>query len=61
MIRVEDEQILRSLIAEHLDATGSAHAADILNHWQEHLPRFWKVVPDPPVVQVHTPAMESAD
>jgi len=59
--RVEDEQVLRSLIAEHLAATGSVRAADVLNHWQENLPRFWKVVPDPPVVQVHTPAMESAD
>ncbi len=61
VISVEDEQLLRSLIAEHLAATGSARAADVLNRWQENLPRFWKVVPDPPVVQVHTPAMESAD
>jgi hypothetical protein len=33
----------------------------VLDRWTECLPRFWQVVPDPPVVQTHTPAMESAD
>lgn len=40
--RIEDEQMLRSLVAEHCAATGSAHAADILNQWQEHLPTSGK-------------------
>jgi len=59
--RPENEAELRSLVEEHVAATGSARGRAVLDSWQEYLPRFWQVVPDPPVVQTHTPAMESAD
>jgi glutamate synthase domain-containing protein 3 len=59
--RPDDEKRLRALIEEHVDATGSARGRKILEHWNEYLPRFWQVVPDPPTVQTHTPAMASAD
>ncbi len=57
----EDADSLRDLIEEHVALTGSAHGRRILDHWNELLPRFWKVVPDPPTVQTHTSAMASAD
>jgi glutamate synthase domain-containing protein 3 len=57
----EDVERLRQLIEEHAAATASAHARHILDQWSAYLPRFWRVVPDPPTVQTHTPQMESAD
>ncbi len=56
-----DETLLCQLVKEHVAATKSAHAQDILDRWDEFLPKFWRVVPDPPTVQTHTPQMESAD
>jgi glutamate synthase (ferredoxin) len=44
-----DEALLRTMIERHHELTGSARAAWILEHWQEVLPRFWKVVPHPGV------------
>jgi glutamate synthase domain-containing protein 3 len=61
IVRPESEAQLRRLVEEHVAATGSAHGRAVLDRWTECLPRFWQVVPDPPVVQTHTPAMESAD
>ena len=59
--RPDDEEALRALIEEHVAVTGSVRGRDILDNWDEYLPRFWTVIPDPPAVQVLTPAMESAD
>jgi len=56
-----DETQLCQLIKEHIGATGSVQAQRILDQWDEYLPKFWRVVPDPPTVQTHTPQMESAD
>jgi len=36
---------LRSLIERHVQATGSAHAQDILDRWRETVGQFWRVVP----------------
>jgi len=36
---------LRELIEAHVDATGSAHAAAILEDLADYLPRFWLVTP----------------
>jgi glutamate synthase (NADPH) large chain len=40
-----DAERLHQLIANHASYTGSARAALILDHWNEYLPRFRKVMP----------------
>jgi glutamate synthase (ferredoxin) len=57
----KDEAQLRQLIEDHVAATDSKFARRILDEWTDFLPKFWRVVPDPPTVQTHTPQMESAD
>jgi glutamate synthase domain-containing protein 2/glutamate synthase domain-containing protein 1/glutamate synthase domain-containing protein 3 len=44
-VQGDDEHLLRHLIAEHHRRTRSSVAGRILAHWQEHLPRFVKVMP----------------
>ena len=46
----EDEATLQEAIRRHLEATDSPRAAEILSDWQRFAPRFWKVVPHPPIV-----------
>ena len=41
----EDEELLLSLIKEHLAATGSPKAGRILEHWDDMIPKFVKVFP----------------
>jgi glutamate synthase domain-containing protein 3 len=41
----EDVGVIRSLVAEHLDRTGSPVAARVLEQWEESLGKFVKVVP----------------
>ncbi len=41
----EDEELLLSLIKEHLAATGSPKAGRILDHWEDMIPKFVKVFP----------------
>ena len=36
---------LRTLAEDHLRHTGSPRAAALLEHWDEHAPHFWRVVP----------------
>ena len=43
--RQSDIDTLRSLIAEHVSATGSEKGERILNHFSEYLPLFKKVIP----------------
>jgi glutamate synthase (NADPH/NADH) large chain len=38
-------QHLRELLTEHVEATGSAYAAEILEDLSDYLPRFWLVTP----------------
>ena len=40
-----DEQVLKQLIEWHRHYTGSEKASKVLDHWQEMLPRFVKVMP----------------
>ena len=40
-----DVEILRALVEEHLERTGSTVAARVLDEWDELLPRFVKVMP----------------
>ncbi|MCX7717289.1 MAG: glutamate synthase large subunit [Candidatus Sumerlaeaceae bacterium] len=41
----KDLQILRTLVSNHARLTGSTRAASILDHWDEMLPMFVKVMP----------------
>ncbi|MEW5788248.1 MAG: glutamate synthase-related protein [Pseudomonadota bacterium] len=41
-----DEVLLKDLVQQHLEATGSAVARDILDHWAEYRTRFVKVFPN---------------
>jgi glutamate synthase (NADPH/NADH) large chain len=41
-----DEVLLKSLITDHHQWTGSLRAREILDHWNEALPRFVKVFPN---------------
>jgi glutamate synthase (ferredoxin) len=41
----EDIREVHDLIQKHLDYTGSTVAADILNHWEQIMPQFVKVMP----------------
>ena len=41
----EDIGTLRRMIEKHLECTGSGPAKEILDHWDEALPRFKKIMP----------------
>jgi glutamate synthase domain-containing protein 2/glutamate synthase domain-containing protein 1/glutamate synthase domain-containing protein 3 len=41
----DDQELLRRLVAEHAERTGSRHAAALLADWQRSLGRFRRVVP----------------
>ena len=41
----QDTEVLRNLIARHLELTGSQRAKSILENWSDLLPRFIKVFP----------------
>src|SRR5579875_684001 len=56
-----DAEPLLRLLRDHVAATDSARARDILDRWDAYAPKFWKVLPYPPVVQAHTPANQAAD
>jgi glutamate synthase domain-containing protein 3 len=48
----EDDELLRSLIAQHVALTGSQRGREILERWAELRSAFWKVVPHPPIEAV---------
>ena len=41
----EDQEVLRRLLTEHLERTGSSNAGRVLDTWDDMLPRFVKVIP----------------
>jgi len=45
----EDAKALQAIIYQHLEATESKKAKEILAQWDEYAPKFRKVVPHPPV------------
>jgi glutamate synthase (NADPH/NADH) large chain len=44
MTRYDNER-MRQLIEKHLHYTGSARAREILDNWEDYLPKFVKVMP----------------
>jgi glutamate synthase (NADPH/NADH) large chain len=44
-VETQDVEALKTLIARHVELTGSPRARWILDHWAESLPRFIKVFP----------------
>ena len=55
----EAAEELRGLIADHVEATGSALGSRILDAWTSEVGNFWQVTPNPPVVD--TEALPKAD
>jgi glutamate synthase domain-containing protein 2/glutamate synthase domain-containing protein 1/glutamate synthase domain-containing protein 3 len=51
----DDLTKLKALIYQHLEATESKRAKDILARWDDFAPKFWKVVPHPPVISPSMP------
>ena len=45
----EDAKALQAIIYQHLEATESKKAKEILAKWDDYAPKFRKVVPHPPV------------
>jgi len=45
----DEAAAMRALIALHRELTDSPRAAAVLADWPRLLPRFWKVVPNPPI------------
>lgn len=41
----EGEAILKGMIENHVELTGSPKAKQVLAKWEESLPRFWQLVP----------------
>ncbi len=41
----EDKEELKALIEEHTDATGSSRGREILDNFEEYLPKFKKIIP----------------
>ena len=41
-----DIQELHNMIAAHVAATGSEKGQEVLDHFQEYLPKFKKIIPD---------------
>jgi len=50
----EDEERIRSMIAKHLEYTGSPKAKEVLTHWEKYLPLFWKIEPHPTETKIRT-------
>jgi glutamate synthase (NADPH/NADH) large chain/glutamate synthase (ferredoxin) len=48
-LTAEDGKALQALIYQHLEATESKKAKEILAKWDQFSPKFWKVIPHPPV------------
>jgi glutamate synthase (NADPH/NADH) large chain len=44
-LNMHDEDLLKELIAKHVEWTGSQHAKSMLDHWDRHRAKFIKVMP----------------
>jgi glutamate synthase (NADPH/NADH) large chain len=44
-LNIEDENIIRMYVENHLEFTNSALAQEILDNWQSTIPHFVKVMP----------------
>ena len=45
----EDGKVLQAIIYQHLEATESKKAKEILAQWDTYSKKFWKVIPHPPL------------
>jgi glutamate synthase (NADPH/NADH) large chain/glutamate synthase (ferredoxin) len=54
-LTAEDEVVVKQLIYQHLEATESRRAKDILADWAKFQPNFWKAVPKPPAAKPPEP------
>jgi glutamate synthase (NADPH/NADH) large chain len=54
------EGVLRALIAEHVERTGSMRGAELLARWDEALGKFWQVCPKEIVSRLVFPLTETA-
>ena len=45
VVGTPDEALLKQLIHQHAETTGSEAAQELLAAWKEHLGKFWKVMP----------------
>jgi len=54
----EDAKALQAIIYQHLEATESKKAKEILAKWDEYAPKFKKVLPRPPVAAL--PSVQAA-
>lgn len=50
----EDEERIRSMIAKHLEYTGSRKAKEVLASWEKYLPLFWKIESHPTETKIRT-------
>lgn len=50
--RNTDVDLLRSLILDHAYKTDSRRAREILDHWHEYQPLFWRIMPQSEVAQI---------
>ena len=52
------EGILKNLISEHLENTGSMRAENILSGWEWELPKFWQICPKEMVDKLEFPLVD---
>lgn len=52
--KAEDEDRVKSMIARHLEYTGSRRAKEVLTHWKKYAALFWKVEPEPTETKIRT-------
>ncbi len=56
----DEAEELRRLLEDHVAATGSARARDLLARWEEAVGEFWALVAEPPPVPSVQPGIEVA-
>jgi len=57
----EDERVLKQLITEHLEKTGSQRARTLLEDWETQRQLFWHVTPRENVVAIESATEGSGD
>jgi glutamate synthase (ferredoxin) len=51
-LNAQDELAVQTLVQRHLELTSSPRAAQILEHWEDFLPQFWRVMPREAVAKI---------
>ena len=54
------EEVLRSLLAEHMTETSSLRAENILSGWEWELPKFWQICPKEMIGRLEQPLLDAA-